>query len=354
MIDQKIISSALKGLTPRLDGDSLDSRLAATLRFVFSSLWTGVTDRETAERDLKGAVKSGSFNHGLHRRRIAVLEASLVHLETAKKALELGSLALRPRDVSVQSPGLRCHEIYEQLRTDCAPLLSNMGDLMEVTDKSPIRVDLRKIADATKFDLRRLRQKDVGPNADFAQELRNKGLFRPPFDLCWYEWEIMAGPTIGVLHQWNEHIEQFEWWARVDRAGWARWRAVAMPEGDAIFDSAIKRVLDATIVILLSRCGERLPVLAPERLNHHRAKAGRGPIFSHTIVEVRALHIDRDGKETMIRRSPRQHWRRGHIRRLRDANGVVRREIPLAPFLVGSLRHGKISHDYIVEPRSAD
>jgi hypothetical protein len=122
------------------------------------------------------------------------------------------------------------------------------------------------------------------------------------------------------------------------------------PEYVFTAEVAVHGVVEAACVILLSRCAERLAVLAPEPLNQRRAKLGRPPLYSHTIVEIRALQLSHDGQATMIRRSPRQHWRRGHIRRLRDKFGSVRREIPIAPMLVGNISHGHLTHDYIIEP----
>lgn len=73
----------------------------------------------------------------------------------------------------------------------------------------------------------------------------------------------------------------------------------------------------------------RLP--APERLNKRRRLKGKTPVGERCIVTIKRSSLVRNGYAIEDRNSPRPHWRRGHLRRLKT--GSV---IPIPPCIVGA------------------
>lgn len=86
-------------------------------------------------------------------------------------------------------------------------------------------------------------------------------------------------------------------------------------------------------------------IAAPDKLNKHRARAGRPPFFEYKILEIEAPAAsiktpDQGGTHA----SPKMHLRRGHIRRLSKGN------IWINSMVVGRASAGTVVKDYRVAP----
>lgn len=82
-----------------------------------------------------------------------------------------------------------------------------------------------------------------------------------------------------------------------------------------------------------------LPV--PERLNRKRAARGKPPFFSYYVLEIRGDEQTRTPDAGGTHASPRLHYRRGHVRRLRSG-----RKTWVRPAMVGDKSRGMIVKDY--------
>ena len=141
---------------------------------------------------------------------------------------------------------------------------------------------------------------------------------------------------------------------RTSKGSWSNWDF--LPRTDprsaeiGLFPEHVEDVCRAAIVILNSRCAERIGVRAPTAERNHRGGAPSPlPFFSHTVVEIMGVVLDRAGIPTgRTHRSPRMHWRRGHLRHLRDAAGGIRKIIPIEPMLIGRASQGRVEHTYRV------
>jgi hypothetical protein len=71
---------------------------------------------------------------------------------------------------------------------------------------------------------------------------------------------------------------------------------------------------------------------APERLNKRRLKKKKPPISERRVITIRSNYIGGGDVGDLIsgRKSPIMHWRRGHIRRLKD------RTIPIPPMIINA------------------
>jgi hypothetical protein len=86
---------------------------------------------------------------------------------------------------------------------------------------------------------------------------------------------------------------------------------------------------------------------APAKLNKKRLANGRTPFFSYhclSLVESQAKSSPGGG----VHASPRQHYRRGHIRRLSPG-----RKTWVRPAMVGDATRGVVAKDYDARTRSA-
>lgn len=87
-------------------------------------------------------------------------------------------------------------------------------------------------------------------------------------------------------------------------------------------------------------------ILHPEnaRINAKRVRKGKLPLYETRTLTIEVPHFNRRGQyEIGDRRGPRQHLRRGHIRRLDDT-----RRIWINSCVVGSAKNGRIDKSYQV------
>jgi len=85
-------------------------------------------------------------------------------------------------------------------------------------------------------------------------------------------------------------------------------------------------------------------VAAPDRLNKHRLKKGKVPLYEHRIIKIGG--VSSSGRVVgvgMERASPRMHWRRGHVRTLPSGKKAAVRAA-----LISQGSRGFISHEYEV------
>jgi hypothetical protein len=244
------------------------------------------------------------------------------------------------------APALKAHELVDRGRGKLAAVLHSNDD---DADPAVGYAFAESVAAAQKFNLRCLRNADIEPNAAFADELEKQGLFHMPYDSCWFEWDVLHATTLGLLVDQNAKISAM--FGRLPAEGWARWLVLGATDISEHL-TKLERIVRAAVVIMSSKTTERHVIPAPEKLNRTRAKQGKVPIFSHTLVEVRGVRIvNHDTGEVQVTdRHPRMHWRRGHIRRLRDGMGDIRKVIWIAPMLVGLAENGFVAHDYRVHP----
>lgn len=126
---------------------------------------------------------------------------------------------------------------------------------------------------------------------------------------------------------------------------------VDAPNRNNLLKDHVEQVCRAAIVILNSACAERIAVTPDPKKNRQRERGGKLPLFEYTVVEIRGYQLNHKGAPAgRTHRSPRMHWRRGHLRRFRNEAGEIYRVTPIAPTLVGKAELGKIEHDYIVAP----
>lgn len=91
---------------------------------------------------------------------------------------------------------------------------------------------------------------------------------------------------------------------------------------------------------------EQAVVPAPERLNKKRRKAGKRPLDTYRILELASSSVMNKGEAHGTHASPRQHFRRGHIRHLPGGNVWVN------SCVVGSANKGIARKDYAVAGQS--
>jgi hypothetical protein len=95
---------------------------------------------------------------------------------------------------------------------------------------------------------------------------------------------------------------------------------------------------------------------APPKLNAARVKTGKAPLHDHSVVSIVPVRYIRDseGEAKAMRRSPRLHWRRSHLRRIDHQTPKAKQlsngqwGILITRFLVGAADKGAISHEYRV------
>lgn len=113
--------------------------------------------------------------------------------------------------------------------------------------------------------------------------------------------------------------------------------------------SAGRNVVEGVISLLAML---NLRGIMTRRIDHdpakaaRRAKDGKMPLFSHTVVKIGPLvQRDKKGRLTGVHASPRAHDRRGHIRQLPDGRTTWVRSCR-----VGSAHRGEVVHSYCVRP----
>jgi hypothetical protein len=238
------------------------------------------------------------------------------------------------------------------------------------------------IAGAHKFDFGS-HLETIADNAalrDTATEFIRTGVFRLPFDDVYYEGSVnvQAGRmTFGVAASvlvtngegqaiGGDGILGFRPFVRRPDSHWVDTGVVGIvdPTGDVDFHTiqdytpeddvahllyaAMGLVLSGTIALQSKDTGTER-VEAPAKLNNRRAKRGRPLVFEHRVVRV-APSLSGDPATAVYggRRSPRLHWRRGHVRTL--FSGCM---VPVSACLVGSSELGFVAHDYRVDPPAA-
>jgi hypothetical protein len=97
---------------------------------------------------------------------------------------------------------------------------------------------------------------------------------------------------------------------------------------------------------LMSKEVERRSEPASAKLNAARRKKGKLPLLDVEIIKLAEVNGQEGGGYRLAgqRRSPRMHWRRGHIRRLPSGDCI-----PIAPTLVGVVKGEPASKTYSVE-----
>ena len=86
---------------------------------------------------------------------------------------------------------------------------------------------------------------------------------------------------------------------------------------------------------------------APEKLNKKRLSNGRVPFFSYHVLNLVEPSAAKSPPGTGTHASPRQHYRRGHIRRLSPG-----RKTWVRPAMIGDAARGVVAKDYDVQQRS--
>lgn len=139
-------------------------------------------------------------------------------------------------------------------------------------------------------------------------------------------------------------------WARMkhdDKTGWIDWKSLTAdgthrsrktgrPWSYDDFNIAIEKVIAFTLgaaTLLMSKEVETTAIPAPEKLNRKREKQGREMIGERRVIKVRPQfrQAQREAAES-FRSSPRMHWRRGFLRRVRD--DLI---VPVSPTIVNAV-----------------
>lgn len=288
-------------------------------------------------------------------RELTVINTRIIHLRAIEEIITNGGFRYRPRPFIAGNVRLRAHEVIEQINTPFRDLLTSVGKT-EPRPKEHFLSLHRLIMGAAKFDIRSLLAEDLAPNAAFSRELEAEGLLHLPFPQCWFEWDIEPGHTIAGIGCDDTETGRilFSSLVRVQGNGWSNWDYIerALPDHNDALTEHVEMVCRAALVILNSRSAEKTEIHPSAQINRQRERGAAPPLFSHTVVEIRGIVLGRSGEITgRTHRSPRMHWRRGHLRHFRNAEGEVYRITPIAPMLIGSDKLGKIEHDYMVSSR---
>jgi hypothetical protein len=101
----------------------------------------------------------------------------------------------------------------------------------------------------------------------------------------------------------------------------------------------LMRIIAAFVALINSKSAKVNERLAPEKLNRARAKRGKPPLLGVRVVDVPTPQRG-EPKRAGGQRSPRMHWRRGHLRHWKD------RIILVSPCLVGVAENGVVEQIY--------
>ena len=275
--------------------------------------------------------------------------AALTRIENTCDDLDkIGNAAditLRPGRIYADHSRMKIHDLMSNLQMFKEYLdhdeheSTSISELKSNTDRS-----IEDLPKAQKFDLRSIQPQDVEVNGAFAADLEKQGiLINLPYECCWFEWDVSSAScgnyTVGAII----YDSTYDVAVCVD-AG-RGWSIPVRDDDDRLryLSHHIRSVIRAALVIISSKTTVKHDWHASDKLNKARADKGKLPLYSHTIIEIRGI-ISRDrssGNEVIGRRSPRMHWRRGHMRHLR--NGAI---IPIPPVLVNVDAEGFIEHDY--------
>lgn len=117
---------------------------------------------------------------------------------------------------------------------------------------------------------------------------------------------------------------------------------VLMKDGHAVALS-----IYAALLLMITR-GVAREVIDVERLNKKRTLAGKTPIPKHTYIRIGHVYRSAAGEEAdeyIPRKSPRPHWRRGHLKMVRYGPGHSKlKQKFIAPRLVA------VPADALIEP----
>jgi hypothetical protein len=153
---------------------------------------------------------------------------------------------------------------------------------------------------------------------------------------------LLVAPLLTARMRWD-----------AEKGGWIDWKSCTAGQNhhsrktgrkweEEDYEAAIDRVINFTMgatALLMSKEVTTDVVPAPDRLNKQREAKGRLPIRERRVIRIRpeykAAHA-RSAEGFNSRSSPRMHWRRGHLRRVRE--DLV---IPIAPMLINATEDAK-------------
>jgi hypothetical protein len=108
-----------------------------------------------------------------------------------------------------------------------------------------------------------------------------------------------------------------------------------------VCSSLTMMVLYGCLGVLNSSGVKQRSYAEPKFTNKRRAKKGKAPKFGFNWIEIDKSQIKMPGMSGPTGASPRLHWRRGHVRRLKSGKLTV-----VKPCLVGSLSSGFVDSSY--------
>jgi len=112
--------------------------------------------------------------------------------------------------------------------------------------------------------------------------------------------------------------------------------------------ATVSSVVEMVLVLLSCTNIRSVDNVPPEPLNRKRQKAGKPPLFTYKTLHV--LSGERNGSHTQqkddeeARRSPRLHFRRGHVRRISDSQITWVQQC-----MVGNKRFGVVEKAYAIK-----
>jgi hypothetical protein len=229
-----------------------------------------------------------------------------------------------------------------------------------------------QLAIAGKFNLGDFTFDDVKQLGATGQNMFEEGLGQLPFDISYFECSMNGQLAAAIV--WNDgagaiSATPFICGAKIPEYGlgnvpilykvtltvedgelaYRRSGLVGEPEPDEAINNLIDKSVYLVLVamaLLASDAVEVAEVAAPKRLNKRRLKKGKVPLYDHHVVKIKG--VSKSGGIIPLggtHASPRQHWRRGHIRTLhRDT--LEEKKIMIPATLIGG--RGFVSKDYEV------
>lgn len=153
------------------------------------------------------------------------------------------------------------------------------------------------------------------------------------FALCIGRFSSHGGGTLSTNQEGKREFRPYEGSTATDR------QAVA----------GIK-VVERTLVALSCTNVRSVDNTPPTALNKKRQKAGKPPLFTYKTLHIlsgeRGASHDQRADDTEAKRSPRLHFRRGHVRRIGDG-----RITWVQQCMVGNRRRGVVEKAYALEAR---
>jgi len=196
-------------------------------------------------------------------------------------------------------------------------------------------------------------------------EAWSRGLVPLPSPLTWYEYSPAKGVHSGMLVEFyaddgllrlvtvqNRSVFVEGATYRMPRHSDEAGKLAAMAYGPQWYREEtgnkcpeLMQVLYLTLM-LGSRSTTISSVVAPPKLNKARIKRGLCPLPDHRVVRIipdKYIRASREEAGHSARLPPRLHWRRSHLRHLRDGRVIL-----IPRFLVGRPELGTVSHEYRV------